>query len=216
MSEFLFQSGLGSSPSSVSGTTAIPGYTLSVVGIVNAYPTGATIIPGYTASVLSIIPAIGCTNVVGFTAGVNEAYTLPTTNRQLSSSCGSFSTTSNSYVDVTNLSLSIYGTGRPIMLALIDAGSDNSYVRANSAGGSYVIAYVEYVRGSSGLGPMQLSTQNTAGTPILDVPVGAFNKTDIPSAGTTHTYKVRSTVAFEGGSSPSLAIGNVKLEAIAL
>ena len=61
------------------------------------------------------------------TGGIaNSAITrakLAALGQQVSSSCGSFSTSSLTYVDVTNLSVAITTTGRPVFIGLIADGA---------------------------------------------------------------------------------------------
>lgn len=101
--------------------------------------------------------------------------------QQLSTTCGTFSTASTSYVDVTNLSVTITSTGRPIYVGLIsDAATvDNSAV-IGSGGDT---AYIKILRDSTLAA--QLSTNGSSSTPATIV-----QTIDAPGAG-TYTYKVQ-------------------------
>jgi hypothetical protein len=100
---------------------------------------------------------------------------LASLGQQLSSSSGAFSTSSaGSYVDVTNLSVTITTGGRPIQLALISDGSGNQAYLASGI--------LQFVRGSTGIADTFVASAN--------IPVSAFSHVDVPSAG-TYTYKVQ-------------------------
>ena len=105
-------------------------------------------------------------------------------NYGLSSSSGTFSTSSGSYVDVTNLSVTITTTGSPVIIKLVSGGNNPTF------GGSGT-SYTKLVRGATSLA-----------THIFAV-TGYFNSLDFvdtPSAG-THTYKVQ---AYASGGSTSV------------
>lgn len=58
---------------------------------------------------------------------------LASPGQQISSSSGAFSTTSASYVQVTNLSVTVTVTGRPVMVAIQPDGSGNgSFIRSDN------------------------------------------------------------------------------------
>lgn len=95
-----------------------------------------------------------------------------------------FTTASTTPVDVTDSSITITTTGRPVLL-LFAAGQDTGvspefYVRNNNAGSS---TYVEFVRGST-----MISTYRVSGTNTGEGASSMF--LDTPAAG-TYTYKLR-------------------------
>lgn len=107
--------------------------------------------------------------------------------QQLSSSSGSFTTTSASFVDVTNLSVTITCTGRPVFVGIIFDGNQSlnpSILTCTSAG-------------SAGL-TLQILRDNTTTVCSMQVssnislfPTNPFlNTVDIVSAG-TYAYKVQ-------------------------
>lgn len=99
----------------------------------------------------------------------------------ISGSSGAFSTSSASYVSVTNLSVTITTTGRPVFLLLESDNSGNtSYVSAD--GGSSGFLY-RIVGGSTVLGPFQAGLF-TSPTSLLYL---VSNFIDQAPAG-THTY----------------------------
>lgn len=98
-------------------------------------------------------------------------------NYGVSSSCGSFSSSSSSYVDITNLSVTITTTGNPVYITLTTDNGENS--PGFYSGGSTTI---RIVRGATDLGD---SVSSSASIP-LPVP----SALDVIGAG-THTYKVQ-------------------------
>jgi hypothetical protein len=112
---------------------------------------------------------------------------LVAVGQQVSGSSGTFSTNSASYVDVTNLTVTITTTGRPVMIMVTNDGSGNdSYLSLSgpNAGGT---GFVQTLRDASTIGVDQLSTANGI-SPFI--PVGCLSKLDTPAAG-TYTYKVQ-------------------------
>lgn len=106
-----------------------------------------------------------------------------------SSSSGSFSTTNTSYVDVTNLSVSITTTGRPVFLALVnDSSTDGAFVSV-TAGGFLALAKLIFVRGSTTISTHFFGLEATAGIIVYGA-ISQFVHVDMPSAG-TYTYKVQ-------------------------
>lgn len=116
---------------------------------------------------------------------------LAALGQQVSSSCGDFFTTSTSFVDVTNLSVSITTTGRPVMIMIIPDGAGVSYFGI-SRGASAGDASFKLLRGATTVGiPYLFYDSNGATTgAIVQLPPGALNTVDIPSAG-TYTYKLQ-------------------------
>lgn len=100
----------------------------------------------------------------------------------ISDSSGLFTTTSASYVDITNLSVTITTNGRPVLLLLIPA-SGTSPNFANYESGTSSIN-LKYLRDSTDIAIMQLDTNNTNSAHSNLV---FF---DTPAAG-TYTYKLQ-------------------------
>lgn len=111
--------------------------------------------------------------------------------QQISSSSGSFFTTSTSFVDVTNLTVTITTTGRPVML-MAQADEANPAVfsasRTGSAGTGISIAWL---KDASFLALHALFVEvDTSSTPRqISCPPGAINYLDIVAAG-TYVYSV--------------------------
>jgi hypothetical protein len=122
--------------------------------------------------------------------------------QQVSSSSGTFSTTSNSYVDVTNLTVTLTTTGRPIYLALIPGDVSNAarLIYANNA-------FLQFLEDGVQIGG-ELEFTVVSST----VRNGATPSTIALSSAGTHTYKVQ--VHTTGAS--SLSVTGYKLIAYEL
>lgn len=107
--------------------------------------------------------------------------TFPALNSQLSSSCAVFSSASTSFVDVTNLSVSLTTTGRPVLIALIPDGSTSPCGFSATGVASQLI----FLRGATQVATFDLTT-----TSSVLVPCSAITTIDFPAAG-TYTIKAR-------------------------
>ena len=103
-----------------------------------------------------------------------------------SSSSGIFSTTSASFVDVTNLSVTITTSGGPVLLTLQGDTSSTSNINvgttSTSAGG-----WLQLLRGATVVAVPLVESPN--GTTIAYPP--PFLAVDAPPAAGTYTYKVQ-------------------------
>jgi hypothetical protein len=118
---------------------------------------------------------------------------------QLSSSSGAFSSsTTGSAVDITNLTVTITTTGRPVFVGIIgDGTTSNSVIRFNQ-GGASLTAFIFFVRGSTVVSQMLLS-QSVTGSTALDFRAMAFPwHIDVPAAG-TYTYKIQAQMSNSTG-----------------
>jgi len=130
---------------------------------------------------------------------------LPAVNYIVSSSSGSFLVAglSATYVDVTNLSVSLTSTGRPVVLELIADTSGNNGVRVeHTAGGGSVSTHQGTLKFLSGVTTLNIdsigTTTNSAGSnDRVLIPCSSFRMFTVPAAG-TYTYKVQ--VAHSTGS----------------
>lgn len=111
-----------------------------------------------------------------------------------SSSSSNFTTTSTlpTYVNVTNLSVTITTTGRPVNLLIQPDGSNAGFINSSSTNG----VFLQISRGATVIGNASASS-NTG--PFQSF--GSFSFVDIPSAG-TYTYTVQ--LASGGGSAVGL------------
>jgi hypothetical protein len=108
---------------------------------------------------------------------------LEAVGQQVSSSSGTDSITASSYTDVTNLSVSITTTGRPVVAQLIGSGSATAFVGLVGTEGA-----VQLLRGATTVDEQSIAV-NSSGR----YPPGSFQFFDTPGAG-TYTYKIQGKV----------------------
>lgn len=113
---------------------------------------------------------------------------LVSVGQQISESSGSFVTSSTSPVDVTNLSVTITTTGRPVMLFLQGNGNVDSSVFLE--GTIQTSCRVSFVRGATTICRGNVATNSSSGDATIGVPPGSFTHLDVIAAG-TYTYKVQ-------------------------
>lgn len=121
---------------------------------------------------------------------------LSALGEQISSSSGVFGTTSGSYVDVTNLTVTITTTGRPVALALIPDGTTNlstMQLAINAGSQTSMIAESKILRDASSIAFHTMRMDGASASLIMGVPPGAFNYVDVVAAG-TYVYKVQTRV----------------------
>lgn len=119
-------------------------------------------------------------------------------NIKKSLSSGNFSSTDPLGVVVTNLSVTITTTGRPVRLTLEGSSSSAGYIGGQIAGNPYQ-ARLQFGRIETGVpGTVVLSQQiinsnNNASLTRMAVPPSSFSHTDTPPAG-EYTYNVSVSV----------------------
>lgn len=127
----------------------------------------------------------------------------------VSTSCGTFSTTSTSAVDVTNLSVTITTTGRPVRIALQPDGSGLASVGTggHSAPGNGQLGHIYIVRASTTIASntIRSDTDPSSNNNFLDLslPPGVISSLDLVAAG-TYTYKIQADIAAGYGGSLTL------------
>ena len=105
--------------------------------------------------------------------------------QQISDSCGNFTTTSATFTPVTNLSVSLTTTGRPVFLGLVaDGNTTNSSWLSTNNGTSSTVAFFQ---GATQL--TQAITSSAAATNAT-LPPGSFWHVYVPAAG-TYTYTLQ-------------------------
>jgi hypothetical protein len=118
---------------------------------------------------------------------------MDSVGQQTSSASGSFSTTSATYVDVTNLSVAITTTGRPVIVAVIaDTTAAGAYIGASVSTGLGAGWNVKLLRDATtaAIWTMTLdATGGGSGAYAMFVP-GCLMHIDVPAAG-TYTYKLQ-------------------------
>ncbi len=135
----------------------------------------------------------------------------------ISSSCGFFQVTTSIATDVTNLSVTITTSGRPVFVGLVADGTSNvSYMGcfANTSV-TQIAAYFSILRGASLISENLVEFQ--AGTSSIQwisyVPCSSLSYIDAVAAG-TYTYKIQ--VRNTGGTGTTVAVGWSKLVAYEL
>ncbi len=109
---------------------------------------------------------------------------LEAVGQQVSSSSSTFTTTSTTYVDVTNLTVTITTTGRPVVLVLQSTtDADNSGIRAVTGD-----ARLKFLRGATEL-PMYRYPALVADSYYA----GSIMLLDVVAAG-TYTYKIQGKI----------------------
>lgn len=155
--------------------------------------------------------------------GVVTRPMLAPVGQQISSACDFYTTTSTSIADITNLSVTITTTGRPVYLGIIHSGANgNGHISAIFNPGSLVSsAYVGFAvffyRDSTQLSRAYSANEAVFSTTEVDalsisLPPGSFWHIDTPSAG-TYTFKVRAKLE---SNNSTISIANVKLIAYEL
>lgn len=127
----------------------------------------------------------------------------------ISSSCGDFVKSTAGVVDVTNLSVSITTSGRPVYLCLINDNALFGYLSIGQTSGATATLTIYFNRAGSTIG--QYVESVTAGSSgAIRIPGCAISFIDPVGAG-TYTYKIQCDVT-----SGSAAIDGVKLCAFEL
>ena len=139
----------------------------------------------------SIVAPLTGSNIASATVARSNQVAV---GQQISPSCHNFSTSSSSFVSVTNLSVTITTSGRPVHVFLISDGSTSAAlleVQASSV--TSVAAACRILSGSTEISRFQLATQPTGGSitnTYISIPSGCINHLDVPAAG-TYTYTVQ-------------------------
>ncbi len=136
--------------------------------------------------------------------------------QQVSTSSGSFSTGSTTFTDVTNLSVAITTTGRPVWVGLIPTTSSSpapALVPQSNNTGTAVTGDVQLLRDSTAISIHRVANTYPSSTGIhnISIPVGTVWTIDAPAAG-TYTYKAQARVV----STDSMQVLEAKLVVIPL
>lgn len=138
---------------------------------------------------------------VGFSNHVIENYTrtvgTPATARgiAISGSSGAFTTTSGTFVDVTNLSVTITTTGRPVLINIIADGDATfqSWLGTVSTIGNQASAHFNFVRDATEVAEHRMENMTLGGgvtQTVLEIPISCLWHVDVVGAG-TYTYKMQ-------------------------
>jgi hypothetical protein len=141
---------------------------------------------------------------------------LAAVGHQISDSSGTASTSSTSYGDVTNLSVTITTTGRPVVLALIPDGSaSEAYLGSVHASAAMAECLYRILEDASDIAVFSFRGDVSAMTVVLAVPPGSVYLVHPTSAG-TYTYKIQAKVGPTATGTPACRTYNVKLVAYEL
>jgi len=137
---------------------------------------------------------------------------LAALGQQLSSSCGSFTSTSASATDVTNLTVTITTTGRPVFIGVQADGGSSAGLFSSFGTGTQAAPNVQayIVRGSTVIAVLPLGVTDPSGSAAVvgvAVPCSSIWCIDVPSAG-TYTYKIQ---VLRVSSNTTVALQNAKL-----
>jgi hypothetical protein len=132
---------------------------------------------------------------------------LGSVNYVLSNSSGSFSTSSASAVDVTNLSVTIEGTGKPIEISLIGTEGQSCYIGHLSTVATAELGTLDIVKNGSSLVKTYVNINAPAsGNYDIQVPGSSVRHVDFSTFGSA-TYKLQASTA----TSSTLAVSHCKL-----
>ncbi len=125
---------------------------------------------------------------------------LEAVGQQVSSDVA-YSASATSYTDVTNASISITTTGRPVVVAFIPDSSGVGYILIETTSALNAAIDVKALRGATkvyeatSLGVLlQTTTAGAVGTPQIVLPPSSVHFIDVPAAG-TYTYKLQAQKA---------------------
>lgn len=163
------------------------------------------------------VPAAGSVTTASISAGAVTKNKLAALGQIVSSSSGSFSTSSvsSTYVDVTNLAVSITTTGRPVKLELLsDSSGSDSLIRV-SRSNTQAFFSMRFIRASSVIARFTDGLNVAAATSLnKSCPPTAFHHTDFSVAGTPGTYAYKVDICnLVGSNSPLVEVTNIILVA---
>lgn len=203
--------------SSVSGDTI--GQSMTSIG---ANAIGSAMTSTGANAVANSITSTGTSSIVATATSANANTLVAKVTRAtgttvsaggiaISNSSGSFTTASSSAVDVTNLSVTITTSGRPVCVRLI-GDSISSYIEV-SGSGTNGNGFISIVRDASTLSNIQLLNGVGAGATQLRVPPGCIEHIDAVAAG-TYTYKIQAR--YSGAAFTTVGVQSCKLVAYEL
>lgn len=159
------------------------------------------------------------------TAKIEDAAVTPAKlaarNLVESTAVNSFSTTNTSLTDVTNLSVSITTTGRPVFIGMISSSTSTTTTGMGlvsiSSNNNTALGGLWFLRGSSVITNFRLaySTQGSAASTSYENGCSNYFFIETPSAG-THTYKVQARIGTIPGVTSTVRVESCKLVAYEL
>jgi hypothetical protein len=140
--------------------------------------------------------------------------TYKTAGLQTSVASGSFSTSSTSYDDVTNLVVNIATRGRPVLLMIVPDGSGTAAQIRSISTAAVALNFIGFFWDGNPIAEIVFGSQYaTSGTLLTAFPPSAFQFIHTPAAG-SHSYKVRAKVS--NGSTDTVLVSACKLIAMEL
>lgn len=174
-------------------------------------------LPG-SASVLSLDASGNIATGVASTVGTNDLVNASVTPAKLaalnivtSSSSGNATGNSATFTNVTNLTVTLTTTGRPVYVGLIADGSGS--VSSIGVGGSSAPTAVFSIERdfSTSIALAQIQTAVTTGNANINQPPGSLWTIDVPAAG-THSYTLQARLS----SGTAWSVSEVKIIAYEL
>lgn len=160
-----------------------------------------------SGNVSNTIPVLGAltTSNLSASAGILKSQ-LAAVGQQLSSSSSTFTTSSTTFTDVTNLTVTITTTGRPVMLGIVPDGSTVNFSEMKSVEAATGTAQLDvaFLEATNVIGLWRIAVTNTANAPTASAPVSSFNMI-YPVAAGTYTFKVQVKVGAFGSETASVS-----------
>lgn len=195
---------------------SVPGHELKLLksdsstNAVNVTPNGTDNIDGSTTA----LPLLGQNDSITMISESNEwkvlsaspnrrrlvAATTPLGGMAISNSSGSFNTASTSYVNVTNLSVTLTTGGNPVDVRLI---SDTSGAISNISltSGSALQGKIQLLNNGSVIHQSEIQSTGSVNLNSLNIPVSSFNQVDTSVSGIPGTYTYTVQIALISGNS---------------
>jgi hypothetical protein len=184
-----------------SGTPSSGYVTVSPVSATSSYALTLPTIPGAN-SFMQLSTSGVMTASIPIANGITRS-NLAAVGQQTSFSCGVFSTSSNTPVQITNLSVTITTSGRPVVIVMTSdtSGNPSSIGISNTTSSAESVLFIN--RGATVISPIDIKTSYSSVTSsaILKIPPGSTYSFDPVSAG---TYTYTATVEVISGSFQAL------------
>lgn len=171
---------------------------ISGTGLINPMTTqGDMIVGGAVAGAATRLPGGTTGQILTYDTSATNKVKWADKNFALSSSCGSFSTTSGSFVDITNLTATLVCTGRPVMIALVPDGTTNQSFWFHNTSGNGI--NVQIVKDGATVIANTIVQVNVANVFMTN----SWHVLDVPTAA-SHTYKAQAKITSGGAGSGSV------------
>lgn len=174
--------------------------TLDTSGNIATFPSSPPAVNSYvevsSSGVLSLTPIIG-------------------PNLVISSSSGNFTTTSNTAVSVTNMSVTITTLGGPVVIGFKGGGAAAAYIGLESTFNEFVSAFYKIQRDGTDISLQDHRSFNQGDSTVqVWIPPGALNIIDDGATAGSHTYTLQ--VAMLGSATNTVVVNEVFMYAYEL